>query len=123
MDDEQRQNVRLWIDALRSGDYQQGRHVLCVDNKYCCRGVEWELYQRHGPGDLHIEEENHVPTRFDSQWTLPPKKVADWLGIHTATQSKLVERNDAGHTFHQIADAIEGWLAFQEQHQGIGVSL
>ncbi len=28
-----------WIDALRSGKFQQGRAVLFRDNAYCCIGV------------------------------------------------------------------------------------
>lgn len=30
---------RLWIAALRSGDYQQGFVHLERDNKFCCLGV------------------------------------------------------------------------------------
>lgn len=28
-----------WVEALRSGKYQQGTGNLCLDNKYCCLGV------------------------------------------------------------------------------------
>ena len=46
-----------WLDALRSGDYRQGKHNLRnIDNSYCCLGVlcdiqkvKWKIdpYQDH----------------------------------------------------------------------------
>lgn len=30
---------KRWIEALRSGDYEQGKNSLYKDGKYCCLGV------------------------------------------------------------------------------------
>lgn len=40
--DEQRANVEAWCTALESGDYEQGRGMLCQDGKFCCLGVAAE---------------------------------------------------------------------------------
>jgi hypothetical protein len=29
----------LWVEALRSGYYKQGKNVLKDNNRYCCLGV------------------------------------------------------------------------------------
>lgn len=35
-----KQLVSKWIEALTSGEYEQGKHVLrSINNKYCCLGV------------------------------------------------------------------------------------
>ena len=35
-----------WIDALRSGDYEQGSEKLRGVNGYCCLGVLCDIYSR-----------------------------------------------------------------------------
>lgn len=30
---------KLWLKALRSGEYKQGKLALRIKNKYCCLGV------------------------------------------------------------------------------------
>jgi hypothetical protein len=39
-----------WVDALRSGKYQQGRdQLVSCDNKFCCLGVLTDIYAKeHG---------------------------------------------------------------------------
>lgn len=32
-----------WLDALKSGEYLQGRGRLCVGGQYCCLGVLAEI--------------------------------------------------------------------------------
>lgn len=38
---------RLWVEALRSGEYEQGRTWLRENDRYCCLGVACELYRKH----------------------------------------------------------------------------
>ena len=35
--------VKRWVDALRSGEYKQGRNFLERDGKFCCLGVLCEI--------------------------------------------------------------------------------
>lgn len=37
-----------WLEALRSGEFQQGTGALCEGGKYCCLGVLSELAVRAG---------------------------------------------------------------------------
>jgi hypothetical protein len=32
-------NIKTWIEALKSGEYKQGKYLLNNNNKYCCLGV------------------------------------------------------------------------------------
>ena len=54
--------VKLCLDALVSGEYQQARHVLCKvsenpgsPDKYCCLGVFTEVFRKYEP-DYPITE-------------------------------------------------------------------
>lgn len=94
---------KLWVEALRSGEYEQGRDMLKdpADNKFCCLGVLCEL------SGLTYEAANLVP---------PPEIVA-WARLPDADPKvKSVEKNsvayfnDMGFTFAQIADLIEAQL-------------
>ena len=42
-----------WIEALRSGKYEQGKHYLKVNGKFCCLGVLCEVME--------------VPSMFDDK--------------------------------------------------------
>lgn len=41
-------NQKAWLEALRSGEFEQGKEVLCFNNKYCCLGVGAVVLQRLG---------------------------------------------------------------------------
>ena len=65
-----KENVKKWIAALRSGEFKQGkkrlRNLDTMGNKtYCCLGVLCEI------ADIEIWEGA----------VLPPVAVADWLGL------------------------------------------
>lgn len=40
---------KLWMDALRSGRYSQGREALRRDDQFCCLGVLCDLYREFHP--------------------------------------------------------------------------
>lgn len=33
------ERLRVWIAALESGDWRQGRRLLCLGDEYCCLGI------------------------------------------------------------------------------------
>lgn len=46
-----KERVRLLVDALRSGEYEQGVKALRPeDDKYCCVGVGCDVAQKNGIG-------------------------------------------------------------------------
>ena len=89
---------KLWLKALRSGGYEQGKGQLRNDNKYCCLGVladvqgfRWKRRQQHflDGGDAML---------------LQPECLA---GMDDKTQHFLASLNDRGWKFKTIANWIE----------------
>jgi hypothetical protein len=77
--------VQLLIEALRSGNYTQGRSRLAGFDlsqkqwQYCCLGVACELYQEH-VGGLPVEIRDGEKL-YDRQNSHLPEKVRKWLGF------------------------------------------
>ena len=71
---------KRWIEALRSGEYQQGKESLFHCGKFCCLGVLTDLYiKEHGlqwkqdSADLWSFEEERTDSRpmreeYQSKW-------------------------------------------------------
>lgn len=123
------ERVRRWVEALRSGKYKQGHHLLHYKNDtddreyFCCLGVACELAKADGVR-LEISSANiEECTKFyynDMDDVLPPP-VMEWLGAGVSDPSvrfgdsdritSLASANDCGSSFAEIADAIEkDWL-------------
>lgn len=107
-------NQTRWVEALRSGEYKQGRGVLCRDGKYCCLGVAAEIFKTD---DICIR-----PSRddldelvYDGNIAQAPDYVIEALGLWNAYgvtagsgETSLTFLNDAkGLSFRQIAETIE----------------
>lgn len=124
-------NIRKWVAALRSGEYEQGTGFLNKNGKWCCLGVACDLAVKDGvdvavavggPGDRQ-----EGATTYNGHHGYMPGTVDDWLGgigqeagfgsdeldIIIGTDSEGYElaassaNDDAGWDFNQIADAIE----------------
>lgn len=93
---------KRWVEALRSGDYEQGEQHLRVSGKYCCLGVLCEI------SDFE----------YDGAEAFPPPAVVLWADLGHEAPSVLVEGaryylsnlNDDGMTFEAIAKLIEEQL-------------
>jgi hypothetical protein len=115
---------QLWVDALRSGNYQQGTRRLRSENAYCCLGVLCDLYDRDQGGPGWDEEDQ---TYLDVELLLP-REVAEWAGLIPVAQPETIipgwfadvdlpqedyslsNLNDNGSSFGEIADLIEQQL-------------
>lgn len=100
----------LWLDALKSGEYKQGRHALCKINKkgekeYCCLGVLCEVAIKNGI-DLRIEDHDGEFS-YDGNVAYHPKKVADWSGLTNTDASLLIRINDGSDSFESVIKEIE----------------
>ena len=102
--------MKLWVKALRSGDYKQGRGQLKRSEKngntrFCCLGVLCDI-------SLLTTWGQAVDSYFGSTGHLTPK-VREWSGITSRsgaifnTEFALTTYNDEGKTFDEIADIIE----------------
>ncbi len=111
-----------WVEALRSGDYEQGKHELHYKvnrgQRFCCLGVACTLAAADGV-ELHIDETFNT-VRYDFQSSSLPTSVIQWLGLSGAIGSftgsftdgtlggtSLAGLNDSGMSFYRIADLIE----------------
>ena len=121
-----------WVNALRSGEYQQGAGKLRNSDGFCCLGVLCDLYSQepftkgwvfHGA----FEEENTQPTdywKFDGEKEFLPKSVMEWAGLETncpevavedddareSIYDSLANLNDAGYSFDALSNIIEEQL-------------
>lgn len=115
---------KLWIEELRSGNYEQGTGALKNSvNEYCCLGVLCEIYKAQtGKGKWEESEWsstiNFVAAFDDLHSEVLPTAVIDWSGLEdanpTITQGSecetLAEYNDQDNSFDEIADLIEKYL-------------
>lgn len=103
---------QLWLTALRSGKYKQGKSQLKdAQGNFCCLGVLCDLHRKatKKKGWRVFKRTNF----YGCEYTGLPNKVLDWSGIterspysFTAEKS-LADLNDNGKTFLEIADIIE----------------
>ncbi len=107
---------KKWIEALRSGKYQQGKGMLNRGDQYCCLGVACEvLGLPKGPIDyinkmLYIDDEapNEVHTVFMPGNSWKKLGLFNYNGAPSNSyDDSLVGLNDKGLTFEQIADILE----------------
>lgn len=115
-----------WIDALRSGDYPQGKsYLLNEEGLYCCLGVLGDIYGTWIGG---MEEEEVYDGDTDSFEVVQQFEAMDLLTVGTwqnlnvtiddgrpIDQEKFAEMNDGGYwtpypnglSFNEIADWID----------------
>lgn len=94
-----------WIEALRSGEYEQGRGSLKCDGKFCCLGVALDI--QGATWDFGTAILDGVET---SPLSTPEERLLGGLPMFTA--ASLISMNDGTdgkteHSFAEIADYIE----------------
>lgn len=116
-----------WVDALRSGEYEQGKDWLKTKRGFCCLGVltdiylketgvgEWTSVSPHDPvGISSYSWDDGIGWRFEN--VVLPNLVRDWAGLSNHMPLVDVEYgepqpiatvNDSGTSFTEIADMIE----------------
>jgi len=121
MNEQHKQNLKLWAEALRSGKYQQAQNSLKTDDGYCCWGVACEIsgigfWSRCGYLNYFFVRDNHGDNGNSGN---PPPEISHvWAGMgdHSGVfdregfENSLIELNDSGEfSFSQIADIIEAY--------------
>lgn len=109
---------KKWIEALRSGKYEQGQNWLRIDNCYCCLGVAAEFVLGITPKGNGSSTERTVYLYNNESFELE-KKDFEKLGLVDEIGSfkepfrdgkeyfTLAALNDNFWTFEEIADYIE----------------
>lgn len=113
-----------WIEALESGEYQQGTHRLrTFDGGFCCLGVLCDVYSK----ETGIQWKDgvspgfggNIANEFFGSITTLPWQVMDWAGLDTelghfvlpnGDRTSLSAMNDKGVKFPEIADVIEQFI-------------
>jgi hypothetical protein len=124
---------QIWIDALLSGEYEQGRGLLCHisdgNTYWCCLGVLTDLAVKSGVEidkslDSDSKNSNQEVFYFNGQHEKLPQAVMDWAGISTPLADfsfedeeegsvislNLAEQNDNGYSFRDLVDEIESYF-------------
>ena len=109
------------IEALRSGEYPQGKGGLkYADGRHCVHGVLCEVYAKHHPAaswvphlwsngflsDYLAFSSPEADTTGDDT-TSPPRAVREWAEMDYDEMNALMKANDKGRSFLQIADLLE----------------
>lgn len=109
---------KLWIKALRSGEFKQYRGRLEKDGKYCALGVLSVLALLDGVCTYNEDKEGG---RFDNKKFGLSFNVMVWAGLQniyfenagyvslkvSGKKTTIAALNDSGATFSEIADIIE----------------
>lgn len=99
-----------WLEALRSGEYEQGKGELRRGDTYCCLGVLCNISQlgRWNPydsGAYSFNVDSNLPA-----FGMLPKSISVWSELFVDNQNRLGQMNDGGASFPEIADWIEANL-------------
>lgn len=123
-----REIKQRWINALRSGEYEQGFGQLNDGERYCCLGVLCDIAVKDGVvrsspvGALGKFIGYYVPTSDSGPWIdqdVLPEAVRDWAGLVEKNprvtigedDTVISEVNDVYQlNFNQIAEIIEEQL-------------
>ena len=123
------ENAQAWVDALRSGDYEQGTsflHTVEADySLFCCLGVACDLFATAYPEagawvkmssttrtDALFDAAKKFVTISDVALKNLPLEVCDWLGLAPITHpdlstwghNKFVEFNNGSDSLIRLND-------------------
>ena len=120
---------KLWVDALRSGEYKQGQGTLKRSDCFCCLGVLTDIFIKiTGRAEWIPVAESHRARIISTDYAYQEessaillKAVCEWAGLKrpnpvmpirlpTRNITTLSELNDLGRGFSEIADIIEKYL-------------
>lgn len=103
---------QAWIEALRSGTYNQGSGCLRENDRYCCLGVLTDLYIKENK--LEWVPGKHGDYFFNGTAGTLPRAVSEWAKLGSdnplVDDRSLAGWNDSGTSFEEIADLIEEGL-------------
>jgi hypothetical protein len=108
--EQQRENRKKWVEALRSGKYNQGQSSLNVKNRFCCLGVLCEVV---GVDKQRNESTGQTLYGKALNGSICPEEAMCAVGLTSEygnfdSNNSLVKLNDSeGASFKEIADIIE----------------
>jgi len=109
------------IDALESGEYNQITEFLKLGDCFCFAGVMCDLFHKEtGEGQWEYKESPsgeppyayfrlQTPTGPWTTSTFPPPEVVEYFGIFWETAMRLINLNDQGSSFKELAQRLRDW--------------
>lgn len=97
---------RRWVEALRSGEYQQGQGRLRDGDSFCCLGVLCDLIDPNGWDSFRYWHYDG-----DVFQGMPPLDIHNRYHRYGLDFERLATLNDSGKPFEEIADYIEDNIA------------
>jgi hypothetical protein len=100
------EQLKLWIAALRSGNYPQGESALQDEDGYCCLGVACKVL-------IPVDKQELDDGYLDGGYPISQPSAPQWLKDINAdfgnkTGKNLAGLNDIdGLSFDEIADLLE----------------
>lgn len=108
-----KKTISKWLEALRSGKYRQAKEALSQDGGHCCLGVLCKV--------TGLEFKNLTPGRVEKGYNdndLNHEVYEHLKGRLQATglsATNLMQMNDGGNTFLEIAEHIQEVLNDKER--------
>lgn len=109
-----KQNMLLWVEALESGRFRQGRErlkrVTLGAYEYCCLGVACEVAMDNGAPVVETLIDGSI--KFNGSIGYLPEEVQDWLGVDDEdpaldSRTSAAQANDGkGMRFTEIAALV-----------------
>lgn len=109
--------AKEWVDALRSGNYTQGKNRLRLMGKpgqpdqFCCLGVLCDVVKDRVEGAEWTKKYDEESFMFDRSSAFLPISVYKLVGMRSVggviASTALFKMNDEGISFNDIADFIE----------------
>lgn len=89
--------VKMWKEAMLSGEYVQIRGPMKDENGFCAMGVLWDVLAKAGVLDI-----------YDNGWPKTDMTAGDFLGVSDTYTYDIVYMNDKqGKTFEEICEYID----------------
>lgn len=110
-------NQLRWIEALESGEYEQGcEGHLCKNAAYCCLGVACDLF---GAVIGEITKDDVPVVTFDDDWQFAPSRITTALALkssrgNSALPIRPTDGNAEWRTFDDLVDANDEGVTFAE---------
>lgn len=95
-----------WVTDLTSGDFEQGRHNLEKDGKFCCLGVLSRQALEAGVSKRLVEPSG-LAVYDGYHEAFPSEAVLEWADLDDELAWQLAYKNDNGLSFNEIAAIIQ----------------
>jgi hypothetical protein len=110
---------KLWVDALKSSEFQQTSQVLKNADGYCCLGVLSELHRRENPGvcdwfpvsNSYGECFSYRRSQDDNAGSpfLLTHTVCKWAGLNDGNDNPRVPYGQGTFMLSELNDGEQSW--------------